>query len=233
MMHMLRDSINGLEKVFDSDIPKGSIVLVVGTEGTLKSSLVFSMISNYLASSGEHGLYVTLEQTKDSYLQNMASLGLKRNDALHIFDYKDMRREWKGCEPDMIETTEEIIRSYKDEHHSLTVFAIDSLNALYALSEVENLRGSIYHFFSMLKENELTSFLIIEACHLGGPELLYNPCQPERFLADGLIELGIIENADGVKRYIQIRKMRAVKHAMEKHQLIISKGGLDILGQIY
>jgi len=57
--------------------------------------------------------------------------------------------------------------------------------------------------------------------------------RPERFLADGTIELGLMEGRSGVKRYIQILKMRAAKHAMEKHQLIADESGLKILGQIY
>jgi len=57
--------------------------------------------------------------------------------------------------------------------------------------------------------------------------------QPERYLADSIIELGIVENQERVKRYIQIKKMRAVKHKMEKHQLIVGKDGLSVLGPVY
>ena len=42
---MFRDIIKGLDQIIQGDIPRGSIILVTGTEGTLKSSLVFSMIS--------------------------------------------------------------------------------------------------------------------------------------------------------------------------------------------
>lgn len=225
--------MNGFEKVLESGIPEGSVVLVVGKAGALKSSLVFGMVSNYLAASGEHGLYITLEQTKESHLRNMKSLGLKRTDALEIFDYRDMRREWKDSEPDMVKVTEEILRFYKDKHQDLTVFALDSLSALYALTEVENLRKSMYHFFSGLRENDLTSFLIMESYHPNGPETFRSSSPPEYFLADGLIELGIIEGAEDVKRYIQIRKMRSAKHAMGKHQLAVGNEGIYVLGSIY
>jgi KaiC/GvpD/RAD55 family RecA-like ATPase len=57
--------------------------------------------------------------------------------------------------------------------------------------------------------------------------------QPERFLADGTIELGMVEVNGVVKRYIQILKMRATRHAMEKHQITIDENGLNILGPIY
>ena len=48
-----------------------------------------------------------------------------------------------------------------------------------------------------------------------------------------MIELGLIEAAEGVKRYIQIRKMRGVNHRMEKNQLVVGKQGLSVLGSIY
>ncbi|MGA9099293.1 MAG: ATPase domain-containing protein, partial [Methanotrichaceae archaeon] len=148
MRNTFKDTITGLEKVFDSDIPKGSVVLVVGTEGTLKSTLVLNMLSNYLINRAEHGLYITLEQAKDSHLKNMEGIGIRRADSLEIFDYRDLRREWEDFEPDMVRMTEEILKFYEDKYRNLTVFALDSLNALHALSEVENSRRSMYHFFS-------------------------------------------------------------------------------------
>jgi KaiC/GvpD/RAD55 family RecA-like ATPase len=230
---MFRNTINGLEKLLDMEIPQGSVILVAGAEGTLKSGLVFSMVSKYLAASGEHGLYLTLEQTKESHFKNMESLGLKKSDVLHVFDYRDVRVEWKNRELDMIKTTEEIIDFYKDKYGNLTVFALDSLNAIYSLSEEADLRKSMYYFFSNLRDEGLTSFLITEVPHLRASGQFNTYSRPESFLADGVIELGIIEGNGSVKRYIQILKMRAAKHAMEKHQLIVDEEGLSILGLIY
>jgi len=93
MSSMIMNTINGLDKLLFVEIPEGSVILVTGAEGTLKSGLVFSMISNHVAANNEHCLYVTLEQSKESHLRNMLSLGIKKDPSLHIFDYQDMRRE--------------------------------------------------------------------------------------------------------------------------------------------
>lgn len=226
---MFKDSISGLDKMLETDIPAGSVILVTGMEGTLKSGLVFHMLSSYLSRSGQNGLYVTLEQTSESHLRNMLSLGLEKSDALHIFDYRDMRREWEDREPDLIEITKEIIDFYK-EKENITVFALDSLSAFYSFSEKDS-RVSMYHLFSKLRDEDLTSFMITEDGRTSYPD---NSGRQERFLADGVIELGIIETPeDDIKRYIRIRKMRAAKHSMEKHQLLVGKSGLYILGSIY
>jgi KaiC/GvpD/RAD55 family RecA-like ATPase len=230
---MINSDICGLEKMLGAEILPGSLILVTGAEGTLKSSLVFSMISNHLATHGYQGLYVTLEQSKESHLLNMNSLGIKKRDGLHIFDYQDMRREWKDREPDLIQMTNEVIDFYKDKYDDLTLFSLDSLNALYSYSREDNLRNKIYHFFLNLRDKDLTSFLIMESPPSKMVGLLSDFNRPERFLADGIIELGTIEGKGGVKRYIQILKMRAAKHAMEKHQITIETNGIQILGAIY
>jgi KaiC/GvpD/RAD55 family RecA-like ATPase len=179
------------------------------------------------------GLYVTLEQNVERHLRNMNSLGIKEHGGLHIFDYRDMRLEWMNSELDLIKTTEEVIDSYKEKYDDLMLFALDSLNALYSISEHGNMRNKIYNFFSHLRDEGLTSFLIMESAQsrISGQFSQFH--QIEHFLADGTIELGMIEGKGGVKRYIQILKMRATKHAMEKHQLTIDDNGINILGPIY
>ncbi len=230
---MFKDAINGLDKLLSAEIPHGSVILVTGSEGTLKSGLVFSMVSNYLTANNGHGLYVTLEQTQESHLKNMTSLGLKKSDSLQIFDYRDVRREWNDCDLDMIRLTGEVIDFYRDKYNDLTIFVLDSLNALYSLSEESNLRMQMYQFFSNLRERGLTSFLIMENHLSRNRWQIQDYHRPEHFLADGTIDLGIIEDKGGVKRYIQISKMRATKHAMEKHQLMVDENGINILGPIY
>ena len=144
-----------------------------------------------------------------------------------------MRLEWMDSELDLIKTTEEVIDSYKDKYDNLTLFALDSLNALYSLSEHDNMRNKIYNFFSNLRDEGLTSFFIMESVQSRITGQFSQLHQIEHFLADGIIELGMIERKGGVKRYIQILKMRAAKHAMEKHQLTIGDNGINILGTIY
>ncbi|HPS92454.1 MAG TPA: ATPase domain-containing protein [Methanothrix sp.] len=230
---MLKKTINGLDKILIDDIPKGSVILVTGAEGTLKSGLVFSMMANYLSANDEHGLYITLEQNLESHLRNMKSLGIKEEANLHIFDYRDMRQEWMDSELDLIKTTEEVIDSFKEKYDNLTLFSLDSLNALYSISDPGDMRKKIYNFFTHLRDEELTSFLIMESAQSRMSGQFTQQHQAEHFLADGTIELGMIEGNGGVKRYIQILKMRATKHAMEKHQLTIGDSGPSILGPIY
>ncbi len=238
MKFTLKDSIDGLNELFKdkTDIPEGSVILVTGVEGGLKSGFVFNMISNYLARNEKHALYATLEETEESHLRNMVSLGITKPDRLHIFDYRDVRHEWENEEPDFLKVTEDMINFYAEKYANFNIFAFDSLNALYSISSSINPRKHMYRFFTMLRAKKLTSFLIMETHSpdrrwvLGAVDGIE---RPEYFLADGIIELGMVEEKESVKRYIQIRKMRAINHSMEKHQVLVGKNGLMVVGSIY
>jgi KaiC/GvpD/RAD55 family RecA-like ATPase len=232
---MFKNSISGLDRLFEEgDIPDCSVILVTGIEGALKSSFIFNMISNYIAGTDEHGLYASLEETKENHLRNMESLRIKKSDNLHIFDYKDMRFESKNEELDIIKVTENMIDFYKEKYDDLTVFALDSLNAFYSISTGVGRRKNMYQFFTMLRDKDLISFLIMET-RSQAKYIFVNSADEhaEYFLADGVIELGVIEAKENVKRYIQIKKMRTSHHVMEKYQIMVGKDGLSILGSVY
>ncbi len=226
---MLKDTVNGLDKVFEKDIPPGFVILVKGAPGTLKSGFMHNVLSNYLSKEKEEfGVYATIEETKESHLRNMCSLGIKMPDNLEMFDYSDIRGEWKKEEKegklDIVKITEDIIKFYKEEKkEKFTIFALDSFNALCSLVEVK--RADSYHFFTLLRNSGLTSFVALET---DGQQSI-----PESFLADGVVEVGAVEIHEDVIRYIQVKKMRAVKHSMKKYQLIVEPDGLSVLEPAY
>lgn len=231
---MLRGTVKGLGDVLKTDVPQGYIVLVTGPVGALKSGFVHQVLSNYLIENeNEFGVYATLEEPKASHLRNMGSLGIKKPERLQIFDYQDIRKEWRKEEPElnMVQITEDIIKFYKEEQgEKFTVFALDSLNALQALAKVENLRRESYHFFTMLRDSGLTALLVQETPTFTGERRVH---VPESFLADGVIDLGTLETPEAVTRYLQIRKMRAAQHSMRKHQIVVTGDGLEVLGPVY
>ncbi len=90
---------------------------------------------------------------------------------------------------------------------------------------------------STLKDGE-TGLLFIGASHYVLPKVpkeidvkLLNSSNSS--LGKFSIELGIVEAAEGIKRYIQVKKMRACRHRMEKHQIVVEEKRLSVLGPIY
>jgi KaiC/GvpD/RAD55 family RecA-like ATPase len=135
-------------------------------------------------------------------------------------------------ETDYIEFIEKMIVTMKEKKgDEFTTFALDSLGALYSLMEnVENMRKRMFYFFKTLREKNLISFIVMERTITGDAQLLGN----EGFLADGIIMLGLERNRGKLVRYLQVEKMRATSHSMEKHAIEVStEGGITVLGPIF
>jgi len=139
---MFQNTIKGLEKIFRTNSYERMIILVSGYTGTLKSTFTYTLMSKYLDNNPKKiGLYATIEESKESLLRNLRSMGVKPNERIFIADYnrtREMYRE-ESENTDFLELTEKLIISTKEERgEAFSVFALDSLNALYTLTKMDN-----------------------------------------------------------------------------------------------
>jgi len=198
----------------------------------MKTSFCFSAMTTYLERSGDTGLYITLEETAESHLNNMRSLGIKASPNLEVSDFTDMRELDDIIDEehpiDYIQFIEQTIEYYKRKHgDKFTVLALDSLGALYSLMDTdENMRKRMFYFFKNLREHNLVAYIVMERTRGGPSDLLGN----EGFLVDGIIEMGMDRARGKLARFIRVEKMRACKHSMEKHTVEVGEEGLTILG---
>ena len=91
------------------------------------------------------------------------------------------------------------------------------------------MRKKMYHFFQVLRDLNLYSFIIMEREMGEVSNLLGN----EGFLADGIIYLGMKRKQGRLSRFIQVEKMRASEHSMEMHALDLRTGKISVLGPIF
>ena len=227
---MFLNTIRGFENIFKTDIKPPKLILVSGVPGSLKSSFVYILLTKYVQNTGEFGLFATLEETTESHLNNMESLGVEPSVNLQISDYTDFRGEEEES-IDYLQFTEKMVTYFKETRgDQFTCFGFDSLGALYSLIENHtNMRKRMYHFFNMLRKNNLMSFIIMERAKEGESHLLGN----EGFLSDGVVVLGMSRRQGKLIRFIQVEKMRATQHSMELHALELNKDGLNILGPLF
>lgn len=231
---MLRNSIEGMENIFYNDIYQGATIIVYGPPGSLKSGMVFQVMSKYLQNSGEFGMYLTVEENTISHLRNMDSLGIGVPENLLISDYSDIRSRFESPDsddhPDFLDMVDGVIKFFKDkEGDNFTVFGLDSLGGLYSLIDVQNLRGKMFHFFKKLREYNLTSFIIMETPRFSN---IIEGQGAEMFLSDGIIEMGPIEHQHDIHLYMQVIKMRSCHHSRKKHLIDIGEDGLSILSPV-
>jgi KaiC/GvpD/RAD55 family RecA-like ATPase len=229
---VFRNSIQGLDKVFRTDIEVPKVVLITGPPGSMKTSFCYSMMSSYLDKTNEFGLYITLEETADSHIRNMRSLNLKLTSNLEISDFTDLRELDEIVEvdspTDYLQFIIQTIGYYKKKHGDrFTVFSLDSLGALYSLmDDVKGMRKKMFYFFKTLRDYNLMSFIVMERNPGTPSDLLGN----EGFLVDGIIELGLDRTRGKLVRYMRVEKMRATEHSMERHTMEVGDHGLTILG---
>lgn len=226
---MFKNTIKGLDDIFETDVKPPMVILITGPPGSMKSTFVQSVMSRYLDQTNEFGLYSTLEETVNSNLRNMESIGIDLSLNLQITDYTELRRTGEGS-LDYLQFTKDMIMHFKKKiGKRFTVFALDSIGALYSLMPVppEEMRKRMFHFFTLLRDQNLISFLIMEQS-LSGEMMSIGS---EGFLGDGIIFLGLKRERGRLRRFIQVEKMRGVRHSMEMYAMDAKQGeGLYILG---
>ena len=225
--------VGGLDERLGGGIPKGHIVLVAGPSGSLKSTLVYRILWHEARDRNVACLYLSMEQSRKALLAHVASFGLDPAKAktLNVIDVRALRRELEGManRPHWLLGLRQQLARYKAEL-GVDLLAIDSLDALYALTPFENPRNEIFQFFEEVRDLEATTFLISE---MPGDRRTFGQYAVEEFLSDGIIHLRVKEVEVGlttsVRRFLGVLKMRGVEHDMDYYPLLVQKGRFEIV----
>jgi len=230
----IKTHIEGFDENMEGGIPEDHIVLLSGTSGTMKSSVAFNILYNE-ALRGEIGMYITLEQSSLSLLKHLVNLefdlskinlvvlsdisGLddaikklkSKKGGLLMADVGAIRKKVKDTRfssgSDWLNAIKNLSKRVKDEANC-KLFVLDSLSALYVLSQFEEPRSKLFFIFEFLRDLNLTSFLISEIFTNKG---MFTEFGVEEYLADGIIHLQLTERYRKVIREIQLVKMRATE----------------------
>src|SRR5436189_6315792 len=85
-MDRVQTHVEGFDEALGGGIPRGSIVLVAGSPGTMKTALTFSMLyENVNVKAGSKALYISLEESQEDLRAAMAELGMTRLDAMELY----------------------------------------------------------------------------------------------------------------------------------------------------
>lgn len=216
--------IEGFDDKMSGGIPAGNIVLVVGEPGTWKSSVAFYMLYQNAKRDNRIGVYITLEQGRDSLVDQMLSMGMDPRDVESRVSIVDLALIRKNLDKLGQQTWMQIFKTYAQnirESLSYEILVIDSLQVLEMLAEFKDPRAELFHFFEWLREMKVTTFIIAEM-KSGADEYAKNG---EDFLADGIIHLKM-EKVDevNVQRRMRCVKMRATGHSVNYHTLLFQNG---------
>lgn len=250
----IRTYIEGLDDQMQGGIPKNHITLFSGTAGTMKSSLTFNILYNEILENKKNGMYLTLEQSSESLLNHMVNLDYdlgriniyvidnlqelasvaqsiqKSNEgSLLMTDLAAIRKEIKGAKVgssgDWLNVIKNTVRKLR-ETIDLDIFVLDSLSALYVVSDFKDPRGELFYMFEFFRDLKITTFLISE---MPLTKDRYGEFEIESFLADGVIKLDLTERHRKVSREISVVKMRATKANNDIYTLEFSNGKFKAL----
>jgi KaiC/GvpD/RAD55 family RecA-like ATPase len=225
----IKTFIEGFDRILEGGIPQGHIVLVSGTPGTMKSSIVYYTLYNQAKLNGQTCVYVTLEQSRSSLLKQMDKMGMKADDVkqnLHVLDLGLIRKNLKNVTGGSawLQVFKGYLQSLKTDLN-YSIIAIDSLGVLEALAEMQNRRTDLFYLFEWLRDLNTTVLIISEA----SPERLLDGSYDEGYLADGIVALKmqVIREVEAQRR-IRVVKMRETNHDPSFHSLLYTNGKFQV-----
>ncbi len=216
--------IEGFDDKLQGGVPAGSVVLLVGQPGTMKSSIAYNMLFNNAVKNDMRGLYITLEQSTKSLNRHMTALGMDASavrDKMEIVDIGLIRKKLTQLkDQSWVQVFKMYAKNLKDSN-DYSLLVIDSLPVLSVLAKFETPREELFHLFEWLRDLGVTTILITEMAT--STEAFAE--NGEDFLADGIFYLRNQEIGDiSIQRQIRCVKMRSVDHSSDYHSLLFDNG---------
>lgn len=224
----IKTYIGGFDDILRGGIPKGHRVLILGEPGTMKSSIAFYILYRNALENNMKGAYITLEQSRENFLDHVESMGLDFDKVKEHITVVDLSLIRKNLDKLGQQTWTQIFKMYaqnlkKNMNYELLV--LDTLPVLELLANFTDPRNDLFHLFEWFRELGSTTILISEMSQSAKDFGKYG----EDFLADGIIHLKM-ENVDGVtiQRRIRCVKMRGTNHSPDYYTLLFGDGEFQV-----
>jgi len=227
----IKTFVEGFDELLGGGVPMGHIVLVTGQPGTMKSSFTYNILYHNALKNGMKGVYITLEQSRESLEEQMLGLGMdveSVEDKVSILDMGLIRKNLtklnsKGAWLDVFKMYAKNLKESMD----FGILVLDSLEVLEIMAKFQDKRTEMFYFFDWLRELGATVFLITETVPDSADKF------DEGFLADGIIGISLDKVGDkDVQRSIRIYKMRATKHYPGYMRLLHEEGRFFVTQKI-
>ena len=224
----IKTYIQGFDEKLSGGIPEGSVVLVAGEPGTLKSTAVFFIMYENAIKENKPGIFISLEQGRESLVRHLRGMGLDPRDVedkVSIVDLSVIRKNLEGMAN---RTWLDIFKMYAQNMKGAIdykLLAIDSLPVLEVMARFQSPREDIFQLFEWLKGLNSTIFVISE---MSSGETQYGK-HGEEFIADGIIHVKMerVDDAN-IQRRIRCVKMRGAAHSPNYYLLMFQDGSFQV-----
>ena len=226
--------ITGLDEVLDGGVPKGRVMLVTGTTGTGKTVLLNEFLYRGITQLNENGVYVTFEEAPKDIITNVRSFGWKyisliKKKKLAFVDAapaEEMVLE-TGPQYDLSPLVKRI--EYAIGKVNAKRVVVDSMDALFSrFSNKDVVRTALYQISAKLKKSGVTALISAEKTEK--EEL--SRYGVEEFVADGVIELGLVKGQQQFIRRMFVKKLRGMGFRSGIMEFEIEEDGLKVFPKI-
>jgi circadian clock protein KaiC len=201
---------------------KNSTNLIVGDSGAGKSIFATQFLMEGIK-RGEKCLYITFEEEKEEFYENMAAFGwdLKKYEQSGDFVFLEYAPEKVRT---MLEEGGGIIENIvlKKKIARVVIDSITSFELLFD-SDIEKREASL-SLFNLLRKWNCTSLLTYEADTFREK----SSSSTVEFESDSIILLYFVRSKKERKRYIEVMKMRGTNHSRNIYPASIEKNGIVI-----
>jgi len=242
-MDRIPTGVKGLDDVLNGGLPKGRIVLVVGSPGSGKTTFAMQFLVGG-AKAGEAGIYVSLDEKPERVKENLASFNwnldaMEHDGKITFIDATQLRRPGQRIVQDRIDTESGVslvlpeltlgvlartIRRVAAEEniHRIAIDPITSLMLRYP--EEAKRRRAMLLFFDALESTGCSCIVTSEL----RTSQLDRDFQLEEYLSQGVILLHTLIHDGNVIRAVQVEKMRGISHDPQLRPYQITQSGIDV-----
>lgn len=217
-LERIKTGIKNFDKLVQGGFVKNTTNLIVGGSGGGKSIFATQFLIEGMK-NGEHCLYISFEEKRDHFYQNMKEFGwdlgnYEKKGLFYFLEYspekvKTMLEEGGGI-------VESIVLKEKTSR-----IVIDSITAFELLfkDELEKRELSL-ELFNLLRKWDCTTLLVYEEKMVTFGEK--DPAKTIEFESDSIINLYFARNKKIRKRFIEVIKMRGTNHSKEVYPFEIT-----------
>jgi KaiC domain protein len=220
--------IEGLDDMILGGVPRRSLLSVIGGAGTGKTTFALQFLNETLESGGK-GIYITLEQTRESILSTASEKGWSFREhaeedrlAVVAIDPIEMANSLASIRNDLTRLIAEF------DADRLVLDSVSLLEMMY--DHPAKRRSEVFGFTRSLKEAGVTTLLTSEASE-------ENPYASRHgiveYLTDAVFVLQYVRGSDfrETRLAVEIQKIRDANHSRETKPYEITDTGISVYGQ--
>ncbi|QUO49146.1 MULTISPECIES: KaiC domain-containing protein [Halorubrum] len=220
--------IEGLDDMILGGVPSRSLLSVIGGAGTGKTTFALQFL-NHALESGEKGIYITLEQTRESILDTATEKGWSFREhaaedrlAVVAIDPIEMANSLSSIRNDLVRLIAEF------DADRLVLDSVSLLEMMY--DHPAKRRSEVFGFTRSLKESGVTTLLTSEASEETPYASRHGIVE---YLTDAVFVLQYVRGSDfrETRLAVEIQKIRDANHSRETKPYDITDTGISVYDQ--